>query len=284
MCKMYIDGYFKGAEDVNLFYRGWIPQKPRALLILVHGAGEHSGRYSNIGEVCMDHQIALIAPDLRGFGQSGGARGHVNSFKDYLHDLETLIELFNNQYSSLPLFLFGHSFGGLIVIRYGQLYRHTAEGFILSSPALGIRFRMPFLFKRTLDLISWVSPKLSIKPYKWAGILRKVRQLKPYFPESNTLLKDPFVTFEYTPRWLTELLRNGIHALAEASTFRFPILCIYDQKDPIIHPGSVHRFLNSITIEDKKHVMYTEGLHRPWHANHKQQALNNVMTWLNTRI
>ncbi|WP_051302300.1 alpha/beta hydrolase [Salibacterium aidingense] len=281
---MYIDGHFSGTDGVNLFYRGWVPQKPRALLILVHGAGEHSGRYSNIGEACMDHEIALVAPDLRGFGQSKGPRGHVNNFKDYLDDLDTIIELFHAQYEPVPLFLFGHSFGGLIVIRYGQIYPHKAEGFILSSPALGIRFHIPFLFKKMLDFISWMSPGLSIQPLKWTGMLRKVRQLKPYFPENPALVQDPFFTFEYTPRWLAELLHNGTHALSEASKFRFPTLCLYDQLDPIIHPGSVQRFLNSIIVQDKKHVMFTEGLHRPWHAHHKHQAMENVITWLNTRL
>jgi lysophospholipase len=283
---MFITGHFWGGDGVNLFYRGWIPKKPRALLILIHGAGEHSGRYSNIGEVCMDHQIALIAPDLRGFGQSEGRRGHVNHFKDYLDDLETLIKLFHVQYESIPLFLLGHSFGGLIVIRYGQIYPHKAKGFILSSPALGLRFRVPFLFKKTLEFISWISPNLSIQPSKWAGILRKVRPLEPIFPEKPALeiLKDPFSTFEYTPRWLTELLNNGIHALSEAPKFRFPILCLYDKQDPIIHSGSIQRFLDSITIQDKKYVMFANGLHRPWHEHHSHQALDNVITWLNTRL
>lgn len=231
---MYINGYFEGTDRVNLFYRGWIPKNPRALMVLVHGAGEHSGRYSHIGEVCMQNQIVMVAPDLRGFGQSEGPRGHVNHFKEYLDDLETLIRLFHVQYKSLPLFILGHSFGGLIVIRYGQIYPQQAKGIILSSPALGLGFRVPFTFKKMLDFISWISPDLSIEPFKWTNILRKFRQLKPFFPEQPALeiLKDPFSTNEYTPRWLTELLRNGIHALSKLQSFIFQPCVFMTKKTP----------------------------------------------------
>ncbi|MEX2104963.1 MAG: alpha/beta fold hydrolase, partial [Bacilli bacterium] len=137
----YISGYYTGTNGVNLYYHGWVPAEPRALMVLIHGAGEHSGRYSHIGEECLLHQIAFIAPDLRGFGQSGGSRGHINRFHEYLDDLQILITLLQSQYPAVPLFLSGHSLGGLIVIRYGQAYPCKVNGVILSSPALGLRIQ-----------------------------------------------------------------------------------------------------------------------------------------------
>ncbi|SFB22132.1 Lysophospholipase, alpha-beta hydrolase superfamily [Lentibacillus halodurans] len=285
MNSIVFSSHFKASDGVRLFYRGWIPENPRALLILVHGAGEHSGRYANIGEACMEHQIALIAPDLRGFGQSEGARGHVNHFKDYIDDLKNLIELLHCQYQFIPLFLFGHSLGGLIVIRYGQIHSHKANGFVLSSPALGFRIRVPLLLEKLMELISRLSPNFSVQPSKWAGMLKKIRQLESYFPEPVLEMEDdPFYTFEYTPRWFTELLHNGIHALSDASRFSFPLLCFYDQEDPIVHPGSVQRFLDTVSVQDKKYILFAEGQHRPWNAPHCDQALNDVFTWLNTRL
>lgn len=282
---MDITGNFKGMDNVNLFYRGWIPQNPSALLILIHGAGEHSGRYSYIGEGCMNHQIALVAPDLRGFGQSEGPRGHVNQFKDYLDDLEILVHILSNRYHSIPIFLFGHSLGGLVVIRYGQTYPHRALGFILSSPALRLRFQMPAILKKTLEFVSRISPDLTIQPHKWMQLLKKIRQLQPYIAEPGLdLLKDPFHTTEYTPRWLSELLQSGIHASMEAAKFHFPTLCLYDQQDPIVHPDSIRQFIDSITIQDKNYIIFSEGNHRPWHGPHSQQAMESVMTWMNTRL
>lgn len=285
MFKMYISGHVSGYDGVNLFYRGWIPQEPRGFLILIHGAGEHSGRYSHIGEICMEHDLGVLAPDLRGFGKSGGPRGHVNKFTDYLDDLNQLIESFQAQYHSAPLFIFGHSLGGLIAIRYGQIYPHKAKGFILSSPALQIRFRLPLLLKKTVEFCSWISPNLSIQPFKWLGILKKIRWLDHYLPEPDVeIFADPLFTFEYTPRWLTELTHNGMHALLDTAKFRFPLLCLYDQQDPIVHSDTILRFFNSISVQDKKYVMYEDGLHRHWDANQCEHALENVMTWLTPRL
>src|SRR5690606_39465992 len=115
-------GHVTANDGVKLFFRAWIPQEPKGFLILIHGAGEHSGRYAHIGETCMKENIGIIAPDLRGFGKSGGPRGHVNHFSDYIDDLEILINLFKKRYESAPLFIFGHSLGGLI-----RSEEHTSE-------------------------------------------------------------------------------------------------------------------------------------------------------------
>ncbi|WP_156288600.1 alpha/beta hydrolase [Oceanobacillus salinisoli] len=278
-------GHFKSIDHLTLFYRAWFPANPRAVIILIHGAGEHSGRYEYIGECCMDHNITLVAPDLRGFGQSEGHRGHINRFSDYLDDLKVLINTVSKRYPSIPVFLFGHSLGGLVAIRYGQTYPQQVKGFILSSPALGLRFPIPSAIKRTLNFISRINPELTIQPFKWAEILRKARHLKPYLPEPGSdIVKDPFHTTQYTPRWLTELIQNGIHATMEASKFQVPLLCLYDKEDPIIHPNSIKQFLDSVTIPEKDHVIFSEGHHHPWHAPHQQQALDSMITWLNTRI
>lgn len=283
---MITSGYFPGADGVRLFYRGWICERPKALVILIHGAGEHSGRYAHIGEICMQNGIALAAPDLRGFGRSEGPRGHVNSFREYLNDLEIFLQWWEKRFPSVPRFLMGHSFGGLIVIRHGQTFSRKVHGVILSSPALGLRFRLPFPVQNLLRLISWVTPGFSITPYKWSETLKKIDRFKPFFPEKFTveILKDPLSTIEYTPRWLTELINNGIHALSEAARFRFPTLCFYDRKDPIIHPDAVRRFLDSLTVPDKKYVAFNEGRHRPWHQGYSEQAVDNFMNWLHSRL
>nr|WP_144928876.1 alpha/beta hydrolase [Paenibacillus bovis] len=282
---MYRTGHFTANDGVKLFFRAWIPQEPKGFLILIHGAGEHSGRYAHIGETCLKENIGIIAPDLRGFGKSGGPRGHVNHFSDYIDDLEILINLFKKRYESAPLFIFGHSLGGLIAIRYGQLCPHKANGFILSSPALGIRIQLPMLLKKVLQFCSRVTPNLAIEPFKWMGRLKKIRTFNHLIPEPDkNIIQDPLFTLQYTPRWLMELIQNGISALLETPKFRFPFLCLYDQQDPIIHPDSISSFLNSVSTEDKKFVMFEEGLHRHWNINQCDNALENVLTWINPRL
>ncbi|MCY9517909.1 alpha/beta fold hydrolase [Paenibacillus apiarius] len=105
-------------RDLKLNFRFWSPINPRGLLICIHGAGENSGQYCEIGTESVKRQIAFAAPDLRGFEQSDGQRGHIHRFKTYLDDLHQLIDYFENQVPKIPIYLFGHSLGGLIIIRY----------------------------------------------------------------------------------------------------------------------------------------------------------------------
>ncbi|KRG13613.1 hypothetical protein ACA29_07910 [Lederbergia galactosidilytica] len=170
-------------------------------------------------------------------------------------------------------------------LKFTLIYPHKAKGFILSAPALKIRFPLPLFLRKTVEFCSWLTPKLSIQPFKWLGIIKKVRFLGQLFPEPDAdLIEDPLFTFEYTPRWLSELTRTGMHASLDTAKFRFPLLCLYDQQDPIVHPDPILRFLDSLSIQDKNYVLYEDGLHRHWDKNHCEHALENVMTWLTPRL
>jgi alpha-beta hydrolase superfamily lysophospholipase len=276
--KCYMSGYYTGTQGANLYFQGWLPTEIRALMILLHGSGEHSGFYSHIGEECLRRHVGLIAPDLRGFGKSDGARGHVNRFQEYLDDLETLVRRLQKQYPNAPLFLLGHSLGGLIAIRYVQEYTHPVKGAILSSPVLGIRIRLPYPLKTVTQWISWLAPNLPVDPFKW-------NWLKPILLDdpSDTSF-DPLFTTQYTPRWFSELLQNGEHALSQAVKCNVPLLCLCGQHDPLIDLGAVQRFFQSISSEDKVHVVFSEGRHRPLQEHCRNEALDNVFQWITARL
>lgn len=274
----YISGYYTGTQGANLYFQAWLPAEPRALMILIHGSGEHSGFYSHIGEECLRRHFGLIAPDLRGFGKSDGVRGHINHFQEYLDDLETLVRRLQKQYPDVPLFLLGHSLGGLIVIRYAQKYTHPVKGVILSSPVLGIRIRLPYTLKKLTELISLLAPDLPVDPFKW-------NWLKPILlddPSDNS--RDPLFTTQYTPRWFDELLQNGGHALSQAAKCNVPLLCLCGQHDPLIDLGAVQRFFQSISSDDKVQVVFSEGRHRPLQEHYRNVAINNIFQWITTRL
>jgi alpha-beta hydrolase superfamily lysophospholipase len=255
-----------------------MPPEIRALMILIHGAGEHSGVYSDIGEECMRRQIGLIAPDLRGFGQSDGARGHVNRFQEYLDDLETLVARLEKQFQAVPLFLLGHSLGGVIVIRYAQENFRQLKGVMLSSPALGIRFRLPYPLKKLIDLISWAAPNLPVEPFKWSW------SAPALLANPSNDLRDPLLTTQYTPRWFSELLRNGAHALSQAAKCSFPTLCLCGQHDPLIDLRAIEQFFQSIATDDKTYLVFPEGRHRPLYESCRDEAVRNMFEWMTVRL
>jgi alpha-beta hydrolase superfamily lysophospholipase len=126
-----VTGSFEGSDGTELFYRSWITDKPRATVIIVHGWGEHSNRYADLAEYLAGQGFSVHAMDLRGHGHSGGARGQVNDFNDYVSDLEGLIE---RERGYEKLFIVGHSLGASIALEYAR--QHQVDGVVLSGISL----------------------------------------------------------------------------------------------------------------------------------------------------
>ncbi|WP_199622272.1 alpha/beta fold hydrolase, partial [Paenibacillus alkalitolerans] len=248
----------------------------------LHGAGEHSGQYSHLGVECLQRHITFIAPDLRGFGKSEGIRGYVRHFKDYLDDLDELVIQLQHQFSDLPLYLFGNSLGGLVAVRYAQQFCDKVTGVILSSPALGLRIKLPYFIKKTIDLVSFVAPSLTFELVKWNESLRKMKWFPRGLPDwTNELLEDPLSTDRYTPRWFTELLNNGTEALTEVGRFRSPILCLYDRYDSVVNSNLIEQFIENIASNEKDCFVLTEGNH---HILQDGEVLRYLFRWLDTRL
>ncbi|WP_267908739.1 alpha/beta fold hydrolase [Paenibacillus alkalitolerans] len=267
---------------MKLFYRLWKPGHPQGLMLFLHGAGEHSGQYSHIGVECLQRHIAFIAPDLRGFGKSEGSRGYIRQFKDYLDDLDELVIQLRNQFSDLPLYLFGHSLGGLVAVRYAQQFCDKVTGVILSSPALGIRLKLPYFIKKSIDMVSFLAPALPLELVKWNESLRRMKWFQPRLPDwTNRLLEDPLATIRYTPRWFTELLHSGTAALTDVKQFQSPILCLYDRYDTVVNSGLIERFIESIASNEKDCFVFTKGNHQFLHDG---EVLRHVFRWLDTRM
>ncbi len=271
-------------QERDLFFRCWLPQndpiETRAILILIHGAGQHSGYYTDLAPICQQHQLIYVTPDLRGFGQSGGARGHVNRFNEYLEDLDYLIQRISSWVPDKPIFLAGHSLGGLVVIRYVQEYKSKIRGGIISAPALGLRFRLPYVCKKALELASWLRPALPVNTVSLAMRLRHLPWFQYLRPDPNKLKQDPHFTFHYTPRWLKELLQNGSLALVNAVRYSLPTLCIYFEEDPLIDAALIRQFYEAIATEKKLCIALPERSHNLWVHPERPKIIQNMLQWM----
>ncbi|KXG44169.1 lysophospholipase [Tepidibacillus infernus] len=275
------DTYYLGAQRTKLYLRYWIPDQPKALVILVHGAGEHSGAFSHVAMKALLNQIAFIAPDLRGFGQSEGPRGHVSRFTEYLEDLDILIKLVKIDFQKTPLFLLGHSLGGLIAIRYVQEYSNHINGIILSSPAIALKKPLPKSINVLIELFSWLTPDLTVNPFRWYIHLKKISWLDPILPKgSMQMLNDPLANKLYTPRWLTELLHHGNHAMVKVANITQPTFCLCGKKDPIIDPKMIKSFVDAIPLQDKAYAEIIDGGHCPLYEPYQDQAINLIFRWV----
>ena len=135
------EGTFDGVKFVNLYYQNWHPQgQTRAILIIIHGLGGHSGLYANIINHLIPKNYAVYSFDLRGHGQSPGQRGYINSWDDFRQDLQAFVQLITNQQGEKPYFLLGHSLGGVIVLDYILHFPQIAQelkGAIALAPSIG---------------------------------------------------------------------------------------------------------------------------------------------------
>jgi len=154
-------------DGITQLQRRWRPadsqsdgfETPRSSVVLVHGIGEHSGRYDNVGRCLASKGHDVLAFDNRGFGQSGGKRGHVESFEDYLDDVEDLV--IERRQLRAPVVLIGHSLGGLIAATYVVRHRPAPDLLVLSAPALAAH--VPRWQRLAAPLLSRVAPRLFIK-------------------------------------------------------------------------------------------------------------------------
>jgi len=138
---------WKSRDGVQFYARGWEPQAstPKGVVCLVHGHGEHVGRYDHVGEALSAAGYALLGFDQRGHGRSAGQRGHIPSYEALLDDIALLLEQAMNRYPALPLFLYGHSMGGNEVINYALRRKPALSGVIATCPWLRLAFEPPAL-------------------------------------------------------------------------------------------------------------------------------------------
>lgn len=276
--------WFSPDARTDLHYRSWVPARTRMILISLHGAGEHSGRFADLARVCGPRSIAVHALDLRGFGQSTGPRGHVDGFDDYLADLDGFIAHIRRQQPGRPVFLLGHSFGGTVAVRYGQTRRPQIQGAILSSPAFRLRLPVPWMVRAVFHAAARVSPACSLNMGTWARIGSCVPVVRPLVREHLAdPPKDPLDTRCLSVRWLSEFLAEGRRALADAARFRLSVLSLCGLNDSLIDPASVHEFYRALDIADKQHVTYLHGRHELLSGPDRGDVYRHLVRWLLAR-
>jgi alpha-beta hydrolase superfamily lysophospholipase len=159
MTEIWMDSY----DQLKLFMRFWPAQNPKASVLIVHGLGDHSGRYELLARFLASQGINVYALDLRGHGRSGGKRGHITLSVDYLMDISTALSKILPQ-EKTPLFLLGHSMGALFSLSFicGE-NTYGLKGVIVSSPFFAPFEKIPFLTQIMMQLVNIVFPSFSIQ-------------------------------------------------------------------------------------------------------------------------
>lgn len=269
---------FKGSEGLALYYQAWLPDTPAiGVLVIVHGHGEHSGRYPHVVDHLVPHGFAVYALDHRGHGRSPGQRGYVNSMADFRGDVAALVQLAAAAQPNLPLFVMGHSLGGLIILDYVLHQPEGLRGVIVSAPAVGSVGVSPILLQVS-RVLSRVWPTFSLETgLDVKGISRDPQEVQAY-------QNDPLVHGKGTARLATEVMDTAVYCQENAHTLQLPLLMIHGAADIITSPADSRRFFDNVSGSDKTYIAYDGGFHESHNDIHYQQVVADISAWLMARL
>lgn len=269
-------GTFVGAKDVELFYQWWRPSSaPQGTLVVVHGFGEHSGRYRFLVEWMLDKGYTVYGFDLRGHGRSPGKRGHINAWADLREDVRRFLRLVEAKESPGPLYLMGHSLGGLIVLECALRGLLGLRGVVASAPALG-RASMKGWLVYLAKFMSVVWPSFSIQVEVDASALSRDPEVVKAYKD------DPLVHRRASARFGAEMFQAQSWTMAHAKEFPFPLLMLQGGADNLAPIQATRTFYGRVLLRDKELRVYRNGYHELHNDIHKEQVMEDLCEWMDS--
>lgn len=269
------EGFINSADHLRLFWQRYTPPGARATVVVLHGAGDHSGRYAGITSalVSAGFQVALL--DFRGHGQSDGRRFHVDQFSDYLADLDALVaKLSQDGVAGDRLFVVAHSQGGLIAALWGLSMGRHVSGFILSSPYFRLARRPPLGKLLAAKVLGAVAPWYPVA----TGIHGEDLTSDP--DHIRWTDRDPLCGHATTPRWFEESRRAQQEVLRRAAEWTAPLLVLAAGADTLADPAAAQAFVEAARAEDKRLIVYAGFRHEIFNEVERERPIREAVNWL----
>lgn len=268
-------GYLRSIGGVSLFYQAQIPKAHAGpVVLIIHGYGEHFRRYTHVVDAYRKAGFGVFGFDLRGHGQSGGRRGHVKRFDDYLDDVSTALRAIRERAPDAPTFLLGHSMGGLITFLYLAERAIDLVGAVISSPMMGFAVKIPFWKASLGTALSQIVPALTMASEVDAAVLSHDPTV------GATYVADPLVHQVATARWFTEAKEAQARALVDASQIEQPVLVLQAGDDQIVEPDATKRFFGLINSSDKELIVYDGLYHELFNELEAEEIIEKSVTWM----
>jgi alpha-beta hydrolase superfamily lysophospholipase len=259
----------RSADGTKINAHRWSPAgAPKAEVLLCHGLAEHMGRYDHVAKALTDAGYRVTGIELRGHGHSGGKRGHIDRFDDYLADFRAGSAAIGQDH-----FVLAHSMGTLVTLELLRQTPETIKGVVLSGLALGIAVQAPRWKITAGKVLSRLLPSLAM-----------FNEVDP-----SDICSDPAVTKEYvddplvfdtiTPRWYTEFVAAQERVHAYAGRYHTPMLAMWGTEDRLVSISDIERFLPLYggDLETKSwDGLYHEIFNEPQH----EEVFNTFLQWL----
>jgi alpha-beta hydrolase superfamily lysophospholipase len=273
------DGTFAGSDGLALYYQAWLPldQQHRAVLINLHGLGDHSSLYPSLAHHFPPLGIALYAYDMRGNGRSPGQRAYLHHWEEYRGDLHAFLAQVRAWEGNLPIFVLGHSLGGLVVLDHAIHHPHGLAGVIAAAPPLG-KVGVPPLLMVLGRVMSRVWPRFSLEVgMDLSGLARDPAVIE-------TVLADPLFHRRGTARLSTEVTAAILRVQAQAARLSVPVLILHGSADRMVPPEGSREFFAKLRHSDKEHREYPGAYHGLFADVGYREVLGDVEQWLEARL
>ena len=273
------NGTITGLGGLELFWQAWLPESLRAVVLLIHGFGEHSGRYGNVVESLVPEGIGIYALDHQGHGRSQGLQGHVDSFHDYVIDVHSFFtQVVLPAAGNLPVFVLGHSMGSIIAMNYVTEYSEGLKGYILSGTGAASPISGGKVLQGITAFLSRMAPRARIKfPLPPEFISRDPEVVAAYKADELVHSK---ISFRLA-QGMNAALTTGAKAIAGLD---LPVLIQCGSEDESF--AGKQELFDSLQNKDKTLKIYQGYKHEVYNELQadRQRALADLAAWLNQQI
>jgi alpha-beta hydrolase superfamily lysophospholipase len=237
----------RNTSGPELYYRATFPDGALAAVVgILHGYGEHGKRYGHVADAWADRGVASVALDLRGHGRAQGARGYCERFQEYVDDASELAPFLKERAGDAPLYLFGHSFGGLVAASAAIAQPAPWRGIVLSAPYFGLAMHVPRIKVLAGKIASRIVPKFALPTgIRGSDVTHDAERARAYD-------EDPLVFTKATARWFTETSAAQTRALAGARSFATPLYVAMGTDDRVAKIESARAFFDAASSRDKR--------------------------------
>ena len=266
-----------GGNGLSMYAREWRVERPRAIVALVHGLGEHVQRYEHVAAHLNAAGYAVLGMDLRGHGQSGGKRGHAADYAALLDDVKQLLREAELRYPALPVILYGHSLGGNLVLNYALRRKPNLRGLVATSPFIRETHPQSGVKVGLGKLMRNIYPSLTLpNGLDVNGISRDATVVERY-------QKDPLVHGNLSAAMGIGTLEAGQWLADFSGHVTCPTLLIHGTADPITDPEATAAFAERVQGDLTFHAF--EGLYHETHNEPEQaEVLQTISDWLDAHV
>jgi len=266
-------------DGVQLQGRRWTCAKPRAVVVIAHGFGEHGGSYGHVAEeLAGSHAIDVLAVDFRGHGRSPGRRGVIRRYDLFMDDLRAVVTWISRQEKGLPLFLLGHSNGGQVSLRLMVEGCRRVRGLIVSNPAIRIGMEVPQVKIVIGKVLRAVAPWITLSSGSPSSDLTRDPRMRIAFEN------DPLRHNRINPHFYFGMVEGEKYLMSRAKEMKAPLLMLLGSNDPVIDPNTSREFFDRVASEDKSLLIYPGMLHEPLNEIGREQVIADLVRWIEQRI